>query len=89
MNAMNSLQSSSMTIKEGSNAISQDQKNAKSEIEDVGGVVVRIDQAVGQIRTALEEIAGLMSHLQSEIQESTSRSQRLQNSVVELTGKVT
>ena len=84
LKAMQVLQDTSVSVRDGSDQIAQEQHAVREEIEHVGEVVSAIEQAILEVGQAIESIRGSMDHLQGTIAGSREESTRLHKSIGEL-----
>ncbi|MBU0936763.1 MAG: hypothetical protein KKI09_04870 [Spirochaetes bacterium] len=88
LQAMQSLQDSSIKIREGSEQITSEQQKVSSELEGVQQVARKLSGATGEVDAALKTIDTALNHLRTVIADTISRSDRLQESISELTGSL-
>jgi len=84
MKAMQLLQDSSISVRDGSDGIAREQKSVRDEIETVGDTVTAIETAIGEVARAIGAIGEAMDHLRETISASHEESDRLHQSISEL-----
>lgn len=84
MLAMNVLQESSVSIRDGSDDISRQQQDAKARMENVGTVVQSMESATDHAGKAVVAISSAMHSLRATIDDSNDQQDRLRESIIRL-----